>query len=165
MTHIDSMYRQSAIALLIVALTAAPTLAQLPNAYGAPISLENARKAAAAALVEMRANKWMMAVAVVDPGGSLVYFEKTDGTQTASVEVAIDKARSAALFKRPTRLIQDTVAAGGAGLRMLGARGAVPIDGGVPIVMNGVIVGAIGMSGGTSDQDGQCALAGAAAMK
>jgi uncharacterized protein GlcG (DUF336 family) len=94
-----------------------------------------------------------------------VYFEKLDGTQAASVDIAVDKARSAARFKRPTKALQDVLAAGGEGLRMLGLQGVVPVEGGVPVVMAGKIVGAIGLSGGTSAQDGQCAKAGADSVK
>jgi len=139
--------------------------AQLPNPYGSPIGVETAKKAAAAAIAEARKNNWTMAISVVDTAGFLVYFEKMDGTQTGSVNVSLDKARSAALFKRPTKAFQDTVAGGGNGLRILRLEGAVPVDGGVPIVADGKIVGAIGVSGGTSDQDGQCAQAGAGAIK
>jgi uncharacterized protein GlcG (DUF336 family) len=88
-----------------------------------------------------------------------------DGTQTGSVAVSIAKARSAALFKRPTKAFQDALAAGGDGLRFLKLENAVPVEGGVPLVMDGKIVGAIGLSGGTSQQDGQCAQAGANAVK
>jgi len=88
-----------------------------------------------------------------------------DGTQTGSVSVAIGKARSAALFKRPTKVWQDLVAAGGAGLRILGLEGAVPIEGGLPLLMDDKIVGAIGVSGGTAAQDGVVAAAGAQALK
>ena len=105
-----------------------------------------------------------MAVAIVDTGGNLVYFEKMDGTQTGSVLVSINKARSAALFKRPTKAFQETLATGGDGLRVLGLENAVPVEGGIPLVMDGKIVGAIGLSGGTSAQDGQCAQAGANAL-
>lgn len=138
---------------------------QLPNPYGNPIGAETAKKAAAAAIAEAKKNNFTMAIAVVDTAGNLVYFEKMDGTQTASVNIAVDKARSAALFKRPTKALQDTLAGGGAGLRMLGLQGAVPVEGGVPIIMEGKIIGAIGASGGTSDQDGMCANAGASSIK
>ena len=121
----------------------------MPNPYGPPINLENAKRFAVPALAEAAKNGWTMAVAVVDPGGNLVYFEKMDNTQLGSVEVAIEKARSAALFKRPTKTLQDTLAAGAEGLRVLRLSGAVPVEGGVPIVMEGNIVGAIGVSGGT----------------
>jgi glc operon protein GlcG len=102
---------------------------------------------------------------VVDTAGDLVYFEKMDGTQTGSVNVSIEKGRTAALFKRPTKSFQDTVAAGGDGLRILGLPGAVPVEGGVPLLVDGKIIGAIGVSGATSAQDGQCAQAGAATIK
>jgi glc operon protein GlcG len=98
-------------------------------------------------------------------GGDLVYFEKMDGTQTGSVRVALGKARSAVLFKRPTKVFQDVVAAGVEGLRILGLEGAVPIEGGLPLLMDGKIVGAIGVSGGTSQQDGVAAKAGADTLK
>ena len=153
------------IGVVVLALSATTLSAQMPNPYGAPINGENAKKAAAAALAEARKNNWNMAAAVVDPAGDLVYFEKLDGTQAASVNSAVDKARSSARFKRPTKALQDVLAAGGEGLRLLGLQGAVPVDGGVPILIDGKIVGAIGLSGGTSAQDGQCAAAGAAVVK
>jgi glc operon protein GlcG len=137
----------------------------LPNPYGPPITLDAARKAAAPAVAEANANNWRMAVAIVDPAGELVYFEKMDGAQNGSVTVAIAKARSAALFKRPTKVFQDTLAAGGDGLRILGLENAIPVEGGVPLVVDGHIVGAIGLSGGTSQQDGQCAKAAVDALK
>jgi glc operon protein GlcG len=150
---------------LTIVLSAPSAFAQMPNPYGAPISVDNAKKAAAAAVAEARKNNWTMAVAVTDPGGTLVYFEKMDGTQTGSVNVALGKARSAALYKRPTKVWQDIVAGGGAGLRLLGLEGAVPIEGGIPLVMDGKIVGAIGLSGGSAQQDNQCATAGVDAVK
>jgi glc operon protein GlcG len=137
----------------------------MPEPYGTPIGIEDAKRAAAAALAEARENGWLMAAAVADTGGHLVYFEKMDGTQTGSVAVAIGKARCAALFKRPTKAFQEMLAAGGDSLRVLGLEGAVPVEGGVPLVMGGRIVGAIGLSGGSSAQDGQCARAGAAALE
>ena len=131
-----------------------------PQPYGGPLALDAAKKIAAPALAEAARNNWAMAVAVVDGAGDLVYFEKMDATQAGSVAVAIDKARSAARFKRPTKAFQDVLAAGGDGLRVLALQGAVPVEGGIPIVIDGKIVGAIGVSGGTSPQDGQCARAG-----
>lgn len=139
--------------------------AQMPIPYGTNVSLENAKKAAAPALAEAEKNHWMMAVAIVDTAGNLVYYEKLDNTQIGSTTVAIDKARCAALFKRPTKAFQDTLAGGGDGLRVLGLKGVVPVEGGIPLVMDGKIVGAIGVSGGTSAQDGQCAKAGADVLK
>ena len=159
------MSKRSGLIAVAFVLSAANAGAQLPNPYGASITLENARKAATVALAEARKNGWSMAAAVVDQAGDLVYFEKLDGTQAASSDIALEKARASARFKRPTRALQDALAAGGEGLRILGLPGAVPVDGGVPIVMDGKIVGAIGLSGGTSAQDGQCATAGAAVLK
>jgi glc operon protein GlcG len=132
----------------------------VPQAYGSPISLDAAKKIAAPALAEAAKNNWAMAVAVVDTAGDLIYFERMDATQAGSVTVAIEKARSAARFKRPTKAFQDMLASGGDGLRVFGIHGAVPVEGGVPIVIEGKTVGAIGVSGGTSAQDGQCARAG-----
>jgi glc operon protein GlcG len=128
--------------------------------YGSAIQLEPAKRAAAAAIAEARRNGWAMAVAIVDTAGLLVYFEKMDDTQAGSVNVAQAKARSAALFKRPTKAFQDSLTATPDGLRILGIEGAVPVEGGVPIVVGEKIVGAIGVSGGTSAQDGVCAKAG-----
>jgi uncharacterized protein GlcG (DUF336 family) len=153
----------------ILALTASIALAQAPAPapvlYGAPINIDSAKKVAAAAVAEARKNNFQMAIAIVDIGGNLVYFEKMDGTQTGSVNVSVDKARSAALFKRPTKAFQDVVAAGGDGLRILRLEGAMPVEGGIPLMVDGKIVGAIGASGGTSAQDGQCAQAGVNAVK
>lgn len=163
------MSTKSAVKLFVVLAFAlcllTSALAQTPVPYGMPISLENAKKVAAPALAEAVKNNWTMAVAVVDPGGNLVYYEKMDNTQLGSATVAIDKARSAALFKRPTKALQDALAAGGDGLRILKIQGAVPVEGGIPLVMDGKIVGAIGVSGGASSQDAQCAKAGADILK
>jgi uncharacterized protein GlcG (DUF336 family) len=149
----------------VLTLCAASAFGQMPNPYGMSINADSAKKAAAAALAEARKNNWTMAAAIVDTAGDLVYFEKLDGTQAASVNIAVDKARSAARFKRPTKALQDVLAAGGDGLRLLALQGAVPVEGGLPILMDGKIVGAIGLSGGTSQQDGQCAKAGADSVK
>jgi molybdate transport system substrate-binding protein len=140
-------------------------LAQMHNPYGEAVTLETAKKAAMVALAEAQKNGWTMAVAIVDTGGELVYFEKMNGTQTASVQLAIDKARSAVLYRRPTKSFEDALAKGGENLRILAFRGAVPIDGGFPLLVDGKVVGAIGVSGGIGRQDGQCAGAGAAVMK
>jgi len=135
-----------------------------PTPYGAPITLEAAKKAAGAARAEAQKNRWVMSIAIVDPAGMLVYFEKMDGVQNASVDVAVDKARSAALFKRPTKVFMDAVAKGGDGIRFLALRGVVPLDGGLPLIVDGKIIGAIGLSGGAGEQDAQCAKAGAEAL-
>jgi uncharacterized protein GlcG (DUF336 family) len=155
----------NAVVMLAVLLCSTLAVAQTNIVYGMSISLEDAKKVAVPALAEARKNNWLMAVAVVDTAGNLVYFEKMDGTQVASATIAVDKARSAAQFKRPTKALQDALAAGGEGLRILALSGAVPVEGGLPLMAGGKIVGAIGVSGGTSAQDGQCAAAGAAALK
>lgn len=155
----------SVLGLILLIVMGRDALAQMPNVYGLSINLDNAKKIATSAIAEARKNNWTMAVAITDIGGNLVYFEKMDGTQTGSVRVAIGKARSAVLFKRPTKALQDTVAAGGEGLRMLRLEGAVPIEGGLPLLMDGKIVGSIGVSGGTSQQDGVAAKAGADTVK
>jgi glc operon protein GlcG len=139
------------------------TLAQSAAPYGPTISLENAKRAAGVALAEAHKNNWTMAVAVVDPSGTLIYYEKMDNTQNGSSKVAIDKARSAALFKRPTKAFADRIATGNAGV--LAIEGAIPVEGGVPLMIEGKIVGAIGVSGDSSEHDGVCAQAGADSLK
>ncbi|MGA8224649.1 MAG: heme-binding protein [Candidatus Acidiferrales bacterium] len=156
---------KSLLALMVVLSPAMARAQQTASPYGPPVTLENAKKAAAAAIAEAEKNKWTLAVAIVDPDGTLVYYEKMDNTQLGSAKVAINKARSAALFKRPTKAFQDALAAGGDGLRVLGLEGAVPVEGGVPLVMDGKIVGAIGMSGAKSSEDAQCAQVGANTLK
>jgi uncharacterized protein GlcG (DUF336 family) len=136
---------------------------QIP--YGVSISTDSARQVAAAAVAESQKNRFKMAIAIVDTGGHLVYFERMQDTQTGSVELAIEKARTSALFRRPTKLFQDGVASGGEGLRLLRLTGAIPIDGGMPIVQDGKLIGAIGISGGSGDQDGHIAKAGASAVR
>lgn len=133
--------------------------------YGLPITIENAKLAAAAAVNEARSHKWAMAIAIVDPAGMLVYFEKMTDAQNASVELSLEKARTSALFRRPTRLFQEALAAGGDNLRVLGLTGVVPNAGGIPIVVNGKLIGAIGVSGGSVDQDAQVAQSGVGAVK
>jgi len=160
--------RQAALAaaLIAVALLPRPAGAQgQTTMYGPSITADTAKTLAAAAVAEARKNKWTMVVAIVDTHGELVYFERMDDTQVGSVDVGIAKARSAARFKRATKVFQDAVAAGGEGLRLLGLEGAVPVEGGLPLMSGGKIVGAIGASGGTSQQDGVVAAAGAAALK
>ncbi len=150
---------------LILTLGASSAQAQMPNPYGAPITLETAKKAAAGAVAEARKNNWPMSVAITDAAGDLVYFEKMDGNQTGSVNLSVDKARSAACYKRPTKVWADLVGAGGDNLRLMVLQGIVPSPGGIPLVVDGKIVGAIGLSGGTGPQDAQCAQAGADALK
>lgn len=154
------------LTVLVASLILASTLhaQQQPILYGNPIPLEKARQAAAIALAEAQKNGWLMAISVLDPAGNLVYFEKMDGTQLGSIQVAMDKARSAVFFKRPTKAYEDAVASGGINLRILKVKDAMPVEGGVPLIENGKIIGAIGVSGAQPAQDGQCANAAAATI-
>jgi glc operon protein GlcG len=161
----SSNFQRTTLIMAMLALFGGGLSAQMPNPYGAPISLEQAKKPAAAAKAEAAKNNWTMAIAIVDTSGNLVYYEKMDNTQIASATVAIDKARSAVLYKRPTKAFQDAVAGGGAGLRILRLQGAMPVEGGLPLIADGKIIGAIGISGDTSEHDNQCATAGIAALK
>ena len=159
---------------LLAVLLLAPTPAQPPSAapaanfyltpLGSPIGLDTAKRVAATAAAEAHKNGWLMAIAVVDPAGTLIYYEKADNTQLGSANVAVAKARSAALYKRPTKAFQDSLAGGGTGLRVLRLEGAVPVEGGVPLLIDGKLVGAIGVSGDLSEHDGQCAAAAAASL-
>jgi uncharacterized protein GlcG (DUF336 family) len=153
----------TAFALLFAGF-ATVTPAQVPS-YGPNITLELAKKVIAAGEAEARKNGWPMAIAIMDTAGQLVAFQKMDDTQTASVDIAQDKGRSAAIYRRPTKVMEDAVAAGGAGVRFLNLRGASAVEGGVPLVLNGKIIGAVGVSGGTSPQDGVVAKAGAETLK
>jgi glc operon protein GlcG len=133
--------------------------------YGLSITNEQAKKVADAALAPARANGWTVVVAIVDTGGFLVYLEKLDQTQVGSVAIAEDKARSSAIFKRPTKMFHERLARGGDGMIVLGLKGAIPVEGGLPIVVDGKLIGALGVSGGSSAEDEVCAEAGAAALK
>jgi uncharacterized protein GlcG (DUF336 family) len=160
------MFQTFLKALLVVTLVlgSSVALAQVPS-YGPSISLDQAKTAIAAAQVEARKNKWPVAIAVVDTAGHLVAFEKMDDTQTASVEVAQDKGRSAAIYRRSTKVFEDLVGKGGMGVSRLNLRDASLVEGGLPIVVGGKIIGGIGVSGVTSEQDGIVAKAGADAIK
>jgi glc operon protein GlcG len=153
------------LGLVLASCLLADAFAQMPNPYGLSISVEDAKKAAALSLAEAKKNNWSVAVAVVDPSGNLVYYEKMENTQLGSANISIDKARTAARFKRPTKAFQDALAAGGEGLRVLGLEGVTPVEGGFPLLLEGKIVGGIGVSGATSAQDAQCAKAGADGFK
>jgi glc operon protein GlcG len=160
------------LASILAAATAIASASaqQAPSApptipYGAPIGLEAAKKVMAAAEADAVKNNWGMAIAILDSTGHMVMLHKLDNTQYGSIAVAEDKARSALYFRRPSKVFEELVAQGGIGLRTLALRGASPLEGGIPVVSDGKIVGAIGVSGGTSVQDGQVAKAGADAMK
>jgi len=146
---------------LTLRLAVAPAAAQPPT-YGAQITLETAKKIAAAAVVEAVKNKWPVAIAVVDNHGFLVYYERLDDTQTASPAFAVEKARTAAMFRRPTKALEDATQTR---VSVLGFPGATPITGGLPILVDGKIIGGIGVSGVTAEQDEQVARAGLDALK
>ncbi len=160
------------VSLIAIIFAAGPAGAQAPApapppqvAYGPPITLEQAKKVMAAAEAEARKNNWNVVISVIDSGGHLVSMQRLDGTQLGSIEVARQKAYSAVLYRRPTKVFEDGVSQGGLNLRLLKLEGASPFEGGVPIMVDGKIVGAVGVSGVTSAQDGQIARAGAEAMK
>ena len=123
------------ICLAMAAGVPAVAFAQAQPMYGPSITADTAKKIAPAAIAEAKKNNWTMAIAIVDTHGELVYFERMDDVQQGSVDVAVAKARSAARFKRPTKTFQDGLAAGGAGLRLLSLEGAVPVEGGIPLVV------------------------------
>lgn len=168
------MIRMLALACA-VALAAAsqwlgtPALAQqvesstLPP-YGPPIALDQAKRAMAAAELEAAKNSWSVAITILDSGGNLVMFHKIDNTQLSAVTVSQGKARTALQFKRPSKDLDDAIARGGAGNRLLALKDITPLEGGIPIIVDGKIVGAIGVSGAVSAQDAQVAKAGADAV-
>jgi len=143
---------------LIFTLLAAGAMAQERPPYGTEIGVDLAKKIAAGAAAESKKNGWRMAIAVVDNHGFLVYYERMDDTQTASVQIALDKAKTAATFRRPSKAFEDGIAKGRVAL--LGLTGATPIEGGLPIMAGGKVIGGIGVSGANSDQDAQAAMAG-----
>ena len=148
---------------LALALSAGLASAQERPPYGNPITVEQAKKIAAGALAESKKNNWRMAISIVDNHGFPVYFERMDDTQTASVQIALDKAKTAAMFRRPSKAFEDGIAKGRVAL--LGLTGATPIEGGLPIMIDGKVIGGIGVSGANADQDAQAARAGLNALK
>ncbi len=147
----------AAVALVTVAV---PSSAQVADRK--IITLDGAKKIMAAAEAEARKNNWTVAIAVVDEAGNLIAFQKLDDTQVGSIDIAIGKARTAARMKRPTKALEDAVAGGRT--VMLAVEGIVPLEGGVPVTVDGRIIGAVGVSGVTSQQDAQVAAAGAGAL-
>ena len=143
---------------------ASPAPAALAPAYGPPISLDQAKAVMAAAEAEARANGWPMVIAIFDSGANLVMLERMDNTQLGSIQIAQGKAATAVKFRRPTKAFQDQIAAGGQNLRVLAMEDVTPLEGGMPLTQNGLIIGAIGVSGMTSAQDAQVGEAGARAL-
>ena len=154
------------VAAALLVGVAVPAGAQQPpppptTPYGPPIGLEAAKKAMAAAEAEAVKNNWPMAIVILDSTGHIVMLHRLDNTQYGSIRVAQDKAQTALDFRRPSKVFEDSVAQGGIGMRTLGLRGATPLEGGVPIIADGKIIGAVGVSGATAQQDGQVAKIGA----
>jgi glc operon protein GlcG len=169
------MFRMLALAGA-VALSAGSAFAQAPTPaapapmstanlpYGPPITLDQAKRAMAAAELEAAKNSWQVAITILDSGGNLVMFHRVDNAQLSATSVSEGKARTALEFKRASKALDDAIAGGGAGLRLLALKNITPIEGGLPVVVDGKIVGAIGVSGALSAQDAQVAKVGADAL-
>jgi uncharacterized protein GlcG (DUF336 family) len=151
--------------VVLALMLAATALYARAQSYGTPITLEQARKVMAAAEAEARKSNLNLSIAIVDTGGHMVLMQRMDGAFFASAQVARDKAWSAAAYRRPGKALQDRLATGGAEIRILRLQGASPIEGGDPLLADGKVVGAIGVSGGSGEQDGVVARAGVAALK
>ena len=150
--------------MIVCGLTSTPAPANLPLPYGPPITLAAAKAIMAAAERHASANQWPMAIAVVDSTAHLVLFQRADQTQLGSMDVAIAKAMTAVKFRRATKVFEDAMAAGGAGLRLSTMPGMAALEGGVPIIVGGQIIGAIGVSGMLSTQDAEVCAAGLTAV-
>jgi glc operon protein GlcG len=159
------MIRTLLLSVALFGVLSAVADAQEPIPYGAPITLAQARKVVAAAEAEAVKQNWPVAIAVVDAGGHLVLFQRLDNTQLGSIEVSLQKAKTSALFRRPTKVFEDGLKTGGENLRVLKLPQALPIEGGLPIIVDGKIIGAIGVSGVKATEDAQVATAGLAALK
>ena len=153
------------LTLTVLTLTMAATAdAQQPiPEYGPDVTIEQAKKVVAAAEVEAKKQKWPVAITIVDTHGDLVLFEKLDQTQYGSIDISIEKAKTAALYRRPSKAFEDLIAQGGINLR-LARHPALPIEGGIPLTVDGKIIGAIGVSGVKSNEDGIVAQAGVDAL-
>ena len=164
MRHAKLLSLAAGAALLFTAVSASAQTPAPPPNYGVPISLEQAKKVMAGAEAEAKKNNWPVVIAILDSGGQLVMLQRLDNAQWGSVEIAKEKARSSVALRRPTKALQDLIAQGGANLRLLNIGYSV-LEGGIPIVADGKIIGAVGVSGVTSQQDAQIAQAGIDAMK
>jgi uncharacterized protein GlcG (DUF336 family) len=164
-------FRSLALALVILFLFASIPVGaqqrivpppQIP--YGAPLNLDQAKKVMAGAESEAKKIKLGVVIVVLDSGGHVVMLQRLDGAQLGSIEASQDKAHSAVFFRRPTKVFQDRLADGGINLRLLQLNGANVIEGGIPIIVDGKVVGAVGVSGGLVEQDTQIARAGVDAL-
>lgn len=152
---------------LIVATTlifSMNAFAKSPPPYGQAITLKQAKIVAAAAEAEAIKNKWSVAIVIVDSGGNTVLLHKLDNTQHLSVKIAEGKAKTAVNLRRPTKLLQDAIAGGGGALRLLAVDDLTPLEGGIPIIVDGKIIGGVGISGVKSSQDAQAAQIGIDAL-
>jgi uncharacterized protein GlcG (DUF336 family) len=157
--------RMLAAACTLALLAAVPAAGQQPTPpYGPPITLDQAKRVMAAAELEAAKNSWNVVITILDSGGNMVMMHRFDNTQLASIDIAEAKARTALTFKRPSKALEDAVASGGAGLRLLGIRTIAPLEGGLPIALDGKIIGSIGVSGVLSAQDAQIGRAGIEAL-
>jgi len=147
-----------------IALTSFAVIASAQDRppYGPDIKIDQAKRIAAGALAEAQKNKWRVAIAIVDNHGFLVYYEKMDDTQTGSVQIAIDKAKDAAMLRRPTKALEDGITKGRVALMSIAS---APLEGGIPVMVDGRVIGGVGVSGVNSDQDAQVAQAGLNALK
>jgi glc operon protein GlcG len=162
MTMLKTVVGVCAVALLVMS----PARAQTPPPpYGPPIGIENARKVMAAAEAEAAKSNWAVVIAIIDSGGNIVMLHRGDDVQLSSIDIAQGKARTALMFKRPSKVLDDAISSGGPGLRFLALKDIVPLEGGLPLLLDGKIVGAIGVSGVLSSQDAQTARAGVDALK
>ena len=151
---------------VLALLAAFPARAQTtPPPYGPPIGIENARKVMAAAEAEAVKNNWAVVIVIIDSGGHLVMLHRRDDVQLSSIEISQGKAKTSLMFKRPSKVLDDAISSGGPGLRFLALKDIVPLEGGLPLLLDGKIVGAIGVSGVLSSQDAQIARTGVEALK
>ena len=158
MNHTLNLLRTLAATALITA--GASAIAQTaPPPYGLAITLDQAKKAMAAAEAEARKNNWPVVIAIVDSAGYLVMLQTLEA-QHASVDIATGKARTAVNYRRPTKVMEDSLAANGSALRLLALKDVTPLQGGLPIVVDGKIIGGIGVSGVLASQDELVAKAG-----
>jgi uncharacterized protein GlcG (DUF336 family) len=165
MTTLKTIATAGALALMAILAGWGPAAAQtLPPPYGPPITLDAAKQAMAAAEAEAEKNKWPVVVVILDSGGNMVMLHRRDDSQLSAISTAEGKARTALLFKLPTKLLDEVISNGGSGLRYLALKDFVPLEGGIPIVVNGKMIGAIGVSGVLSAQDSQVARAGIDAL-
>jgi glc operon protein GlcG len=142
----------------------APAASPTNLPYGPPMTLDQAKRAMAAAELEAAKNSWQVAITILDSGGNMIMFHRIDNAQLSATTVSEGKARTALEFKRPSKALDDAIANGGAGMRLLALKDITPLEGGMPVVVDNRIVGAIGVSGALSSQDAQVAKAGADAL-